>query len=138
MRLPISAGGMCRGSTCCAWTERLAAEERAFLSEAATTLKSKSDSRFDTIRPDVSVRSPNTRGSTMSEECLEGPAGCDGPVGLHPSLSGSGEHYPRCQRHHGRYVQRVQPRIDDIRRRYPEFAPVGFDSAYAGEQWGEE
>lgn len=74
----------------------------------------------------------------MSEECLEGPAGCDGPVGLHPSLSGSGEHYPRCAVHHDSYVQRVQPRIDEIRSRYPYFAPGGFDPAFAGERWEDE
>jgi hypothetical protein len=74
----------------------------------------------------------------MIEECLEGPTGCEGPVGMHPSLSGSGEHYPRCERHHDGYIQRVAPRMDEIRSRYPYFAPPGFDPAFAGEQWGEE
>lgn len=45
---------------------------------------------------------------------------------------------PRCDGHYDAYVERVQPRMDEIRRRYPEHAPADFDPAYAGERWDED
>ena len=71
-------------------------------------------------------------------ECLEGPAGCDGPVGMHAALSGSGEHYPRCHEHFESYVRRVQPKLDAIAERYPVQAPGWFDPAVCGERWSDE
>ena len=49
-----------------------------------------------------------------ADECLDGPAGCAGVVSAYEALSGSGERYPRCETHYAAYVERVQPRIDDI------------------------
>ena len=46
-------------------------------------------------------------------ECLEGPAGCAGPVDMYAALSGSGE-------------------------RYPAQAPSWFDAAFAGERWSDD
>jgi hypothetical protein len=71
-------------------------------------------------------------------ECLEGPNGCHGEVAEYPALSGSGMVYGRCEFHYESYVSRVQPRIDDINRRYPRTAPRDFDPAFAGERWNDE
>lgn len=71
-------------------------------------------------------------------ECLDGPVGCAGEVAEYLALSGSGERYPRCETHYGAYVERVQPRIDEINRRYPVRAPADFDPMYAGERWDED
>ena len=71
-------------------------------------------------------------------ECLEGPDGCDGPVGLHAALSGSGERYSRCQGHFDLYVARVQPKLDVIAQRYPVKAPGWFDPEFCGERWSDE
>ena len=72
------------------------------------------------------------------DECVDGPAGCAGEVVEYLALSGSGERYPRCERHYQGYVERVQPKIDDINRRYPAMAPADFDPTYAGERWDED
>ncbi|OYN81880.1 hypothetical protein CG716_05270 [Mycolicibacterium sphagni] len=65
---------------------------------------------------------------------------CQGPVNRYEALSGSGELYPRCTRHYGTYVERVQPRIDAIRQQYPDTdtPPSWFDPTYAGERWNED
>ncbi|AEF57296.1 hypothetical protein PBI_WINKY_128 [Mycobacterium phage Winky] len=65
---------------------------------------------------------------------------CEGVVSLYASLSGSGESYPRCERHYRLYVERVQPQIDAIRRDYPDTdqPPDWFDPTYAGERWNED
>jgi len=68
-------------------------------------------------------------------ECLDGPAGCAGPVSMYAALSGSGERYPRCEAHFERYVARVQPKLDAIAARYPRQAPSWFDPAFCGERW---
>ena len=71
-------------------------------------------------------------------ECLEGPDGCHGEVAEYPALSGSGMLFARCESHRDSYVARVQPRIEDINRRYPRTAPRDFDPAFAGERWNDE
>lgn len=53
-------------------------------------------------------------------------------------LSGSGESYRRCDHHYELYVERVQPKIDEINRRYPAMAPADFDPYFAGESWDED
>lgn len=53
------------------------------------------------------------------------------------ALSGSGERYVRCDAHYDAYVARTQPILDDIRRRYPVFAPDDFDPTFCGEVWDE-
>lgn len=63
---------------------------------------------------------------------------CQGEVGQYMALSGSGESYPRCEKHYGEYVDRLQPVMDDISRRYPSHAPGDFDPSYAGESWDED
>lgn len=71
-------------------------------------------------------------------ECLEGPAGCGGPVGMYAALSGSGDLYPRCEAHFDLYVARVQPRMDEIAARYPAQQPAWFDPAFCGERWSDD
>ena len=74
------------------------------------------------------------------EACLDGPDGCTGATFPRPALSGSGVYYPRCDGHYGAYVERVQPRMDEIRRRYPDTdtPPDWFDPTYAGERWDDD
>jgi hypothetical protein len=71
-------------------------------------------------------------------DCLDGPEGCKGETFPRLALSGSGDSYSRCDHHYDLYVERVQPQMDDIRRRYPVTAPVDFDPYYAGESWDED
>lgn len=71
-------------------------------------------------------------------DCLDGPDGCKGEVFPHLTLSGSGDSYYRCDHHHDLHVERVQPRMDEIKRRYPAMAPPDFDSSYCGESWGDD
>lgn len=70
-------------------------------------------------------------------ECVDGPQDCQGAVAEYAALSGSGMFFPRCERHYGCYVERVQPRIDEINRRYPASPPEDFDPYY-GESWAED
>lgn len=71
----------------------------------------------------------------MSGECLDGPQGCEGATDERVSLSGSGMAFPRCEFHFQKYAERLQPRLDEIRKRYPDQAPDDFDESYAGETW---
>lgn len=71
-------------------------------------------------------------------DCLDGPSGCEGEIFERPTMSGSGDTYPRCDKHYEAYVERLTPVMDDIRRRYPEQAPADFDPFYSGEQWNED
>ncbi len=71
-------------------------------------------------------------------DCLDGPEGCHGDVHMYLALSGSGMRWPRCERHYGEYVARVQPKIEETRKRYPDRAPRDFDPMFAGERWGED
>lgn len=71
-------------------------------------------------------------------ECLEGPEGCGGEVVEYLSLSGSGARFARCEAHYARYVERVQPRMEEIRERYPELPPADFDPSFAGERWEDD
>ena len=63
---------------------------------------------------------------------------CEGEVFERYALSGSGMTFPRCDKHYAIYAERLQPVMDDIRRRYPVHAPPDFDPMYAGERWDEE
>ncbi|ORX19440.1 hypothetical protein [Mycobacterium xenopi] len=72
------------------------------------------------------------------DECLDGPQDCEGETFPRLALSGSGESYPRCDHHYALYVERLQPVMDDIARRYPVMAPPDFDPYYAGESWEED
>jgi hypothetical protein len=74
-------------------------------------------------------------------ECLDDQESeCKGEVQEYLALSGSGLAYPRCEKHYGEYVERVQPQMDDINRRYPDTdtPPSWFDPTYAGERWNED
>jgi hypothetical protein len=71
-------------------------------------------------------------------DCLDGPEGCEGETFPRQALSGSGESYCRCDRHYAAYVERVQPKMDEINRRYPVMAPADFDPMYCGESWDED
>ena len=71
--------------------------------------------------------------------CVDSDRGpCEGDVTEYYALSGSGLRYPRCAKHYTEYVDRVQPVIDDIERRYPKQRPADFDPMYAGERWDED
>ncbi len=72
------------------------------------------------------------------DECLDGPVGCDGPVFERLALSGSGMRFPRCEAHFQAHYERVAPRLEDVRRRYPVTAPADFDPSACGEFWSEE
>ena len=76
----------------------------------------------------------------MNNACLDGPEGCAGQTSYYPALSGSGMAYPRCEAHYEAYYERVQPRMDEIRQRYPDtdVPPDWFDPTYAGERWDED
>jgi hypothetical protein len=63
---------------------------------------------------------------------------CVGEIFDRQSLSGSGMTFPRCDKHYSEYVERVQPRLDAINRRYPVRAPDDFDPLFAGESWDED
>jgi hypothetical protein len=68
-------------------------------------------------------------------ECLDGYSAddCEGAVEYRMALSGSGQSYPRCEKHWWERLD-VQERIN---RDYPDspFAPSWFDPSYAGESW---
>ena len=70
--------------------------------------------------------------------CLDGPEGCVGETFPRESLSGSGDSYYRCGGHYDAYFDRVAPRMEAIRRRYPDRAPADFDPMYFGERWDED
>lgn len=72
------------------------------------------------------------------ETCVDGPEGCAGEVFPRLALSGSGDSYYRCDHHWDLNVQRLQPIMDGIRRRYPVMAPRDFDPAAAGEAWSDD
>lgn len=72
-------------------------------------------------------------------DCLDESRGdCEGDVFRRVSLSGSGMLWPRCHKHYMEYLERMQPVIDDINRRYPVNPPADFDPLYAGERWDED
>lgn len=71
----------------------------------------------------------------MSNQCLDGPQGCEGDTEERLTVSGSGMTFPRCELHYEKYVDRLQPRMEEIRNRYPDQAPDDFDPTYAGETW---
>jgi hypothetical protein len=52
-------------------------------------------------------------------------AGDSGPAETFPrqTLAGSGDSYSRCDRHYSAFVERVQPKMEEINRRYPAMAP---------------
>lgn len=63
---------------------------------------------------------------------------CTGETFERYALSGSGLTYPRCDGHYDEYVARTQPRIDKIRKRYPDTAPDDFDPLACGERWDDD
>ncbi|BBN50779.1 hypothetical protein [Mycobacterium avium] len=73
-----------------------------------------------------------------SDDCLDGPHSCTGEVFPRPALSGSGEHYTRCDGHWEAYYERTAPRMAEIRSRYPNTAPDDFDPMTAGERWSDQ
>ncbi|RBM09478.1 hypothetical protein [Streptomyces sp. PT12] len=72
----------------------------------------------------------------MSEqlECINDSFECAGPVQYRQALSGTGQSYPRCEKH-------WQDRLDqeeDYRVKYPEYNPFAdaagvYDDAYDGD-----
>ena len=72
-------------------------------------------------------------------DCIDaGQSPCTGETFERYALSGSGLTYPRCDGHYDTYVERTQPRLEEIRKRYPMHAPSDFDESYAGERWDED
>lgn len=74
-------------------------------------------------------------------DCLDSDeGGCQGEMFERPSLSGSGMAFPRCDFHYDRYLDRVGPKLDEVRRRYPDssIAPDWHDESYAGERWDDD
>jgi hypothetical protein len=69
-------------------------------------------------------------------ECLDGPDGCEGEVAYRMALSGTGESFPRCDRH---WDERLD-RQEEINERYPDspLAPAWFDPLDAGDSWDED
>lgn len=69
-------------------------------------------------------------------ECIDdhGEDGCQGPVEYRMPLSGTGESFPRCEKH---WNERLAVQ-EDIDERYPQMAPADFDPLDAGEAWGED
>ena len=66
-------------------------------------------------------------------DCIDADEGsCAGQVFERYTLSRSGMTFPRCDHHYDAYVERTQPIIDDIDRRYPATAPADFDPSLAG------
>jgi hypothetical protein len=65
--------------------------------------------------------------------CLNGLAGCRGPVQLRESLTGTGTPIPRCDKHWDDRLD-LQERLN---RDYPVHQPADFDPTYAGESWDE-
>lgn len=62
---------------------------------------------------------------------------CQGEVFGRRSLSGATV-TERCEHHYLAYVERMQPKLDEINKRYPAQAPADFDPTYAGERWDED
>lgn len=73
-----------------------------------------------------------------ADECIqysaEYPQQCAGAVEYRYPLSGTGQSFPRCEKH---WEERLENE-EKLRERYPEHAPSDFDPAYAGEYWGED
>lgn len=59
---------------------------------------------------------------------------CAGPVEYRMALSGTGNTFPRCDKH---WAKRLTVQ-DEINRRYPALPPADFDPGYAGERWEED
>ena len=71
-------------------------------------------------------------------DCLDSDqGGCEGETFERPSLSGSGMAFPRCDKHNQVHLDRISPKIERTRRRYPDSAtpPEWFDESHAGERW---
>lgn len=68
--------------------------------------------------------------------CLSASETCFGAVEYREPLSGSGQPFPRCERHWQLRLAEHE-RIND---RYPDspVAPANFDPAFAGERWDED
>lgn len=75
------------------------------------------------------------------DACLDSDEGaCEGETHYRASLSGSGMSFPRCERHFELYLERVGPKLAEVRRRYPDtdVAPDWVDETYAGERWDDD
>lgn len=67
-------------------------------------------------------------------ECRDDINPCQGTVEYRMPLSGTGQSFPRCDKH---WRERLDVQ-DGINRRYPTYAPSDFDPSYAGESWDED
>lgn len=67
-------------------------------------------------------------------ECLNGPEGCEGAVEYRMPLSGTGQSFPRCDKHWGERLD-IQRGIDE---RYPTHPPADWSPLDAGEAWYED
>lgn len=69
-------------------------------------------------------------------ECINAGPDCDGAVEYRMPLSGTGQSFPRCDKHWDDRLE-TQRGIDE---RYPDspHAPSDFDPTYAGESWDED
>ena len=76
-----------------------------------------------------------------NNDCLDSDrSACQGDTYPRPALSGSGMYYSWCERHHHAYLQRLGPKIEATRRRYPHspVPPAWFDPMAIGERWDDE
>lgn len=70
-------------------------------------------------------------------DCLDrGDGPCAGETFERYSLTGASTFY-RCDAHYDTYVERTQPRLDEVNARYPDspFPPSWFDPTACGEAW---
>ena len=66
--------------------------------------------------------------------CLDGPEDCAGEVEYRMPLSGTGQSFPRCEKH---WAERLD-RQAEIDRRYPTHPPSDWSPLDAGESWYED
>jgi hypothetical protein len=72
---------------------------------------------------------------TDSNDCLDGPADCAGPVELRTTPDRSdGKHFPRCEHHFALRLDSAA-KTADLRG---DARPSWFDPTYAGERWDED
>lgn len=66
--------------------------------------------------------------------CLNEGPDCEGPVEYRMPLSGTGESFPRCDKHWSDRLDQEQI----TRERYPDHPPADWSPDDAGEHWDEE
>jgi hypothetical protein len=59
---------------------------------------------------------------------------CSGPIEYRMPLSGTGESFPRCDKHWAARLELEQ----ELRERYPATPPADWSPLDAGEHWNEE